>query len=112
MPITYKNGKHHRNPSGCHNKVKWFLSQSKWDIPMFTKFTNDFLEKELLGHKTTPVSQYWIFGWLDAISIARWILDGNPTNLPCYTFEKYPWASKYRPIPENWPYCSEEYTVK
>ena len=25
MAFTFKNGKHYRNPSGCHNKVKWFL---------------------------------------------------------------------------------------
>jgi hypothetical protein len=30
MSVTYK-GKYHRNPSGFHNKVKWLLSESKWD---------------------------------------------------------------------------------
>lgn len=31
MAVTYK-GKYHRNPSGFHNKVKWLLSESKWDL--------------------------------------------------------------------------------
>ena len=31
MAFTYKH-KHHRNPSGCHNKVRWLLSLSKYDI--------------------------------------------------------------------------------
>lgn len=30
MALTYK-GKHHRNPSGFKNKVKWLLSESKWN---------------------------------------------------------------------------------
>jgi len=30
MAVTY-NKKHHRNPSGLNNKVKWMLSESKWD---------------------------------------------------------------------------------
>ena len=31
MALTYK-GKHHRNPSGFKNKVRWLLSESKWDF--------------------------------------------------------------------------------
>lgn len=30
MAVTYK-GKHHRNPSGRRNKIKWLLSVSKWN---------------------------------------------------------------------------------
>lgn len=30
MAVTYK-GKHHRNPSGRNNKVKWLLSVGKWN---------------------------------------------------------------------------------
>ena len=32
MVFTFRNGEHHKNPSGCHNKVKWILSRCKWDI--------------------------------------------------------------------------------
>ena len=30
MPVVYK-GKHHRNPSGRNNKIKWLLSEGKWN---------------------------------------------------------------------------------
>ena len=30
MAVVYR-GKHHRNPSGRNNKVKWLLSVSKWN---------------------------------------------------------------------------------
>ncbi|MCR4715195.1 MAG: hypothetical protein K5751_12565 [Treponemataceae bacterium] len=31
MAVTLIDGEHHRNPSGCHNKVNWILSVCKWD---------------------------------------------------------------------------------
>lgn len=30
MAVTYR-GKHHRNPSGRNNKIKWLLSVGKWN---------------------------------------------------------------------------------
>ena len=36
MALTYK-GKHHRNPSGFKNKVKWLLSESKWNQTEMSK---------------------------------------------------------------------------
>lgn len=30
MAVVYK-GKHRRNPSGCNNKAKWLLSETKWN---------------------------------------------------------------------------------
>lgn len=30
MALVYK-GKHHKNPSGRNNKIKWLLSVSKWN---------------------------------------------------------------------------------
>ena len=30
MAVVYK-GKHHKNPSGCNNKAKWILSETKWN---------------------------------------------------------------------------------
>ena len=32
MAFTFRNGEHHRNPSGQHNKIKWLLEQSHRDI--------------------------------------------------------------------------------
>ena len=30
MAVVYR-GKHHRNPSGRNNKIKWLLSEGKWN---------------------------------------------------------------------------------
>lgn len=47
MAVTHK-GKHHRNPSGCNNKAKWLLSETKWDktetIKLVTHITFDMPE--------------------------------------------------------------------
>lgn len=40
MSVTYK-GKYHRNPSGFHNKVKWLLSESKWDKQKLFEIAED-----------------------------------------------------------------------
>lgn len=31
MAVVYR-GKHHRNPSGRRNKIKWLLSEGKWNL--------------------------------------------------------------------------------
>lgn len=95
---------HHRNPSGCHNKVKWFLSQSKLDIKTLESITNDFIAFELLERKF-PIPNHrgerdtkWLYGWLDAINISLFILDDKYRgHLPYYAYEKYPWISQYKP---------------
>ena len=51
MAFTFRNGEHHRNPSGCHNKVKWILSQCKWDTKELELFTNTFIRLELLNRE-------------------------------------------------------------
>lgn len=103
MAFTFTNGEHHRNPSGCHNKVKWFLSRSKWDIKLLKDFTNDFIKHELLDRENPvprakdKIKSNWLYGWLDAINISLFILDENYRgHLPYYAYEKYPWLSKYR----------------
>ena len=105
MAFTFRNGEHHRNPSGCHNKVKWFLSQSKWDIKTLESITNNFIEFELLERKFPIVQiievkeiQKWLYGWLEAVNISLFILDDKYRgHLPYYAYEKYPWISQYKP---------------
>ena len=101
MAFTFRNGEHHRNPSGCHNKVRWFLSQCHWDFDTLNDFTSEFLTKEVFDRET-PVPRLkdkyktdWFFGWLDAISIALYICGGEKYKgpLPKYIFTKYPWIS-------------------
>ena len=109
MAFTFRNGEHHRNPSGCHNKVKWILSQCKWDVKDLEFFVDKFVGLELLNREV-PVPRLkdkykpdWLYGWLDAVSIALYIADeNNRGRLPYYAYEKYPWISKYRKfIPYN-----------
>lgn len=99
MAFTFRNGEHHRNPSGCHNKVKWFLSQCHWDIKELEDFIDVFIPNELLDREV-PTPKYkdklktdWLYGWLDAINIALYICDKEKYRgrLPYYVFEKYPW---------------------
>lgn len=99
MAFTFRNGKHHRNPSGCHNKVKWFLSQCHWNSKELEDFIEDFIPNELLDREV-PTPKYkdklktdWLYGWLDAINIALYICDKEKYRgrLPYYAFEKYPW---------------------
>lgn len=104
MAFTFKSGEHHRNPSGCHNKVKWFISQCKWDIKSLEDFTNDFIANEMLdrnfpnpNHKGNRNTK-WMSGWLDAINISLFILDDKYRgHLPYYAYEKYHWLAQYKP---------------
>ena len=99
MAFTFRNGEHHRNPSGCHNKVKWFLSQCRWNLAELEDFTNDFIANELLDREV-PISnkseinnRKWLYGWLDAINIALYLCNREKYrgHLPYYAFDKYPW---------------------
>ena len=49
MAFTFRNGEHHRNPSGCHNKVKWILSQCKWDVKDLEFFVDEFFSYYQIG---------------------------------------------------------------
>ena len=109
MAFTFRNGEHHKNPSGCHNKVKWILSQCKWDIKNLEFFVDKFVRLELLNREV-PVPRLkdkykpdWLYGWLDAVNIALYIADeNNRERLSYYAYEKYPWISKYREfVPYN-----------
>ena len=99
MAFTFRNGEHHRNPSGYHNKVNWFLSKCHWNLAELEDFTNDFIGNELLDREV-PISnkseinnRKWLYGWLDAINIALYLCDKDKYRgrLPYYAFEKYPW---------------------
>lgn len=117
MAFKFTNGKHHRNPSGCHNKVKWFLYQCKWDIKTLEDFTNNFVAFELLDRESPNPNHRgnrntkWLHGWLDAVNIALFILDDKYRGLlPKYAYEKYLWIEKYKPyIPyETWINMTDE----
>lgn len=102
MAFMFRNGEHHRNPSGCHNKVKWFLSQCHWNLEELENFTNDFIADELLdrevpiSNKSEMNNRKWLYSWLDAINIALYLCDKEKYRgrLPNYAFEKYPWLKE------------------
>ena len=102
MGFTFSNGEHHRNPSGCHNKVKWFLSQCHWNLKELEDFTNGFIADELLdrevpiSNKSEMNNRKWLYGWLDAINISLYLCDKEKyrSRLPYYAFEKYFWLKE------------------
>lgn len=104
MAFTFRNGEHHRNPSGCHNKVKWILSQCKWDKESVKKFVTNFIGSELLerdypnpNHKGQR-NQKWFNGWMVALNIALYAVNAKESILPIYTPEKYHWFKEIEPI--------------
>jgi len=97
MAFTFRNGEHHRNPSGCHNKVKWILSQCGWDKESVEKFVANFIGSELLernypnpNHKGQR-NQKWFNRWMVALSVALYAVNSKESILPIYTPEKYHW---------------------
>ena len=103
MAFTFRSGEHHRNPSGCHNKVNWFLSTCHWNIKELEALTDNFIGNELLDRevpipkKSITNNMKWFYGWLDAISIALYVCDKEKyrNHLPYYAFEKYHWLKEY-----------------
>lgn len=61
MAVVYK-GKHHRNPSGCNNKAKWILSETKWNKTEAIKLVEHITSKMLEGKQRTS--------WYVALGIA------------------------------------------
>lgn len=82
MAVTLINGEHHRNPSGCHNKVRWILSQCKHDKKTVENFYTRFRNGKLLY--ITTKAQYE--SWDDAFWLANCWICKNFIYLP-----KYPW---------------------
>ena len=61
MAVVYK-GKHHRNPSGCNNKAKWILSETKWNKSSAIRLVNNIMSKTLDSKQRTS--------WYVALGIA------------------------------------------
>ena len=81
------NGKRHRNPSGLHAKVKWFIRESKWDIvkieEMYDKIKRKIVhlseDNELDGKSTYEA----LHSWDKAIGVCRLIITGK-AGYPSY----------------------------
>ena len=114
MAFTFRNGEHHRNPSGCHNKVNWILSQCKWNKETVTDFVNGFIANELLdrdfpnpNHKGQR-NQKWFDGWMDALNIAMYAVNAEGFVLPPYISEKYHWFQEICRVKRTHAYMEQQ----
>lgn len=87
MAVTLINGEHHRNPSGCHNKVKWILSQCRHDRKSVEDFYLRFSNGELLCIKNGASYESWYY----AFWIANWWVRKKFEHLPPSVVGKYHW---------------------
>lgn len=90
MAVTLINGEHHRNPSGCHNKVKWILSQCKHDRKSVEDFFSRFRNGELLCINNEAQRESWDY----AFWIANWWVHKKFGYLPPSVLDKYHWLLK------------------
>ena len=74
-------GKYHRNPSGLHAKVNWFIKESKWDL---AKIENLYKKVCInITHLSEDNEIDWksagdsLNSWDKAISICEFIITGN-----------------------------------
>lgn len=87
MSVTLINGEYHRNPSGCHNKVKWILSQCKHDRKSVEDFYSRFRNGELICVKNGASHE----SWDNAFWIANWWVSKKLGYFPPSMFDKYSW---------------------
>lgn len=87
MSVTLINGEHHRNPSGCRNKVNWILSQCKHD----RKAVKDLYSRLRNGELLCINNQAQHESWYDAFWIADWWTSKKFTHLPPSVLDKYHW---------------------
>lgn len=72
---------HHKNPSGFHNKVKWVLSQSGYDIKKITE-----LQTKTLVHNKS---------WLDAFCVSFMIVLEDYDSARAVYPDGWSWIKKY-----------------
>ena len=96
MAVNHE-GKHHRNPSGCNNKAKWILSQTKWDKTAAIKLVEHITFRLPEGKART--SWYIALGIALAmheearlydVAVAKAVdnyIDRHGNTMTCYIFE-------------------------
>ena len=78
MAIKFRNGEHHRNPSGFHNKVKYLLRESKRDPGKLYQIYGD-----IMYHRNGIDNKYFYpikESWEAAYIVAKWIIENNINN--------------------------------
>lgn len=70
--------KHHRNPSGFMNKVRWLLSESKRDLNELKSLKN-----KIINPNTNGITDY-DNSWRTAFHIAECMINANESNVREY----------------------------
>lgn len=78
MAVKFRNGEHHRNPSGFYNKVKFLLSESKRDPEKLYQIFGD-ISYERCGNDRR---YFWEIkhSWEAAYVVAILIIKNNADN--------------------------------
>lgn len=75
MAVKFRNGEHHRNPSGFHNKVNYLLRESKRDLGKLYQIYGD-----IMYHRNGIDNKYFYTikeSWETAYIVAKWIIENN-----------------------------------
>ena len=79
MPIKFRNGEHHRNPSGFYNKVKYLLRESKRDPEKLYQIFGD-----ISYHRNIIDDGRYFYtiknSWEAAYKVAKWMIAANADN--------------------------------
>lgn len=82
MAVKFRNGEHHRNPSGFCNKVKYLLSESKRDLGKLYQIFGD-----ISYHRNGIENRYFNTirkSWEAAYMVAKWIIENNIDKVEDY----------------------------
>ena len=80
MAIKFRNGEHHRNPSGFYNKVKYLLRESKRDLGKLYQIFGD-ISYERYGNGNNK--RYFCEiknSWEAAYIAAKMVIENNADN--------------------------------
>lgn len=80
MPVKFRNGEHHRNPSGFYNKVKYLLRESKRDLGKLYQIFGD-ISYERNGND----GRYFYTirdSWEAAYKVAKWMIEETNADNP------------------------------
>ena len=78
MAIKFRNGEHHRNPSGFYNKVKYLLRESKRDPGKLYQIFRD-----IMYHRNGIDDRYFCAirnSWEAAYILSKWFIENNIDN--------------------------------
>lgn len=83
MAVKFDNGKHHRNPSGFYNKVKYLLRESKRDYgKLYQIFCEISYHRYHEGDRTDDNRFYYAIkhSWEAAYVAAKMMIEDNADN--------------------------------